>query len=429
LNKELVKLVSLGLVLVVAAFWLAGRFVPPAPPRAFTLAAGSEGGAYLAVARQYAALLAEQGIAVEVLETRGSVENVELLARGEADVALVQTGVPVPAESGIEGLGALYYEPLWIFARDEQPLRPLTALAGQRVAVGEVGSGTRAAALALLAEHGVDEEGATLAPLQGEAALAALVEGRVDAVMLVGAMTSPQVQAFLDAPGVDPAPLEMAEALARRLPFLTVIEVPRGLLDVVEDKPAESMQLLSPVASLVARAEFHPALVDLLLVAAAQVHGAGDLLTPAGMFPAAHPTAAPLSAEAQRHFTDGLPFLKRVLPFWAATLVSRMWVMVIPLLTILVPLFKVIPPTYHWRLRSQIFRLYRRLRAVDARRLGGGAMDRTALLEQVTAIEAETETLKVPISYYDRVYQLKMHTAFVRRQLEAGDTDGEAVEG
>jgi TRAP transporter TAXI family solute receptor len=418
MNKELIKIILLGALIVVASFWFAGRFIQPAPPRAFTIAAGSAGGAYLTLAHQYAELLSEDGIQVTVLETEGSLENIALLQEGRADVAFVQTGVAVPADSGIEGLGALYYEPLWLFTRGHEPLRQLTDLKGKRISVGPEGSGTKAVTLAILAEHGLDEQNVTLLSLGGAEALEALTADRIDASFTIAAMSSASVMNLLSLSGLRLARLDLADALARRLPFLKVITIPRGMLDPARDYPSEEIKMLSPVASLAAREDFHPALVDLVLMTAATLHAPGDLLAAPGTFPAPHPTAAPLGKEAERHFSSGLPFLKRILPFWAATLISRMWVMIIPLLTILIPLLKIIPPTYHWRLRSQLFRLYRQLRDVDSRRMKGGeSVDRAALLDEVRRIEVETDTLTVPLSYYDRVYHLKLHVRFVREQL------------
>lgn len=427
MNKELWKVIGPVGLIVVVAFAVAYRFIEPAPPRSFTLAAGSADGAYYHFAQRYRALLAAEGISVEVLETSGSVENVALLADSTSgvDAALVQTGIPIPdlEERAIVGLAGLYYEPLWLFVADHnEPVTLVTDLHGLRVGAGKKGSGTWFVTRALLSEHGMDESNVALLPLGGSDAIAALEDGQLDALFAVGSLDSTYVSTLLERDDLVLAHLEMTSALSRRLPYLVEVSVARGLLDPGQDFPSEPLTVLAPVASLAATTDFHPALIDLLLMVASDVHQAGDLLTPPDLFPAARPTAAPVSPEAERFFTSGLPFLKRVLPFWAANLVSRMWVMIIPLLTILIPLARIIPPTYHWRLRSQLFRLYRRLKAVDAERVQNKKKaDQAALLNEIAAIEEEVEQLTVPLSYADRVYHLKLHIHFVRDQL-MGDT-------
>jgi uncharacterized protein len=424
MNKELIKLILLGIVLTAGAFWLAVRFVQPAPPRHFTLAAGPEGGAYLEWAYRYQAELAKQDVTVEVITTSGSVDNLELLtATNGADVAFVQTGIPVDATADVVGLAALYYEPLWIFTRTEAPIRQIHDLTGLRMAAGADGGGTRPVVDALLQEHRMGPDTIELLPLNGGDALAEIDAGNLDGVFFVTAVSSPLVRQYLERPDLRIAKLDLTTSLARRLPFLNPVAVSRGLFDPARDFPQEPMELLAPVASLAARADFHPALMDLLLTVVQQEHRDGDLLAQPGDFPRMEPLAAPISPDAERFFTAGLPFLKRVLPFWAATLVARMWVMIIPLLTILIPLMKILPPTYHWRLRSQIFRLYRRLKAVDAARVKANEEERqeehSTWLADLQQIEKETEQLNVPLSYADRVYHLKLHIQFVKNQLGA----------
>ncbi len=423
MNKELLKILLVGVLVTIAAFWLAFRFVQPAPPRAFTIAAGPEGGAYLAFAHRYQAALAEQGIEVTVVPTSGSVENVTLLGQPDGvDVAFVQTGIPMDAAPDVSGLAALYYEPLWIFTRTELAIERWAELVGLRMATGPAGSGTQSVVDALMTEHKLSWDEVNWVPQGGDEAWEALAAGAIDGVFLVAAVGAPAVQRYLEVPDLQLAQLSLVPALSRRLPFLTHVEIARGLLDPASEYPAETIAVLAPVASLVARDDFHPALVDLLLTVVQREHREGDLLSAPGSFPRMDPVAAPISAEAERFFTAGLPFLKRILPFWAATLIARMWVMVIPLLTILIPLMKIVPPTYHWRLRSQVFRLYRRLKAVDAERMrstdGEAAAEaRAEWLQTLDQIEAETEQLNVPLSYADRVYHLKLHIRFVKDQL------------
>jgi TRAP-type uncharacterized transport system substrate-binding protein len=94
------------------------------PPRTIVIATGSQEGAYYRFAQQYAELLKQDGVTLDVRATKGSVENLKLLRdeNSEVHVALVQSGIADPAESAeLHSLCSLYREPLWIFYRGSEP--------------------------------------------------------------------------------------------------------------------------------------------------------------------------------------------------------------------------------------------------------------------------------------------------------------------
>jgi hypothetical protein len=53
-----------------------------------------------------------------------------------------------------------------------------------------------------------------------------------------------------------------------------------------------------------------------------------------------------------------VPLLQRYLPFWFANLVDRMWPVLVSIVAVLMPLSRVLPPLYEFRVRSRIFRWY-----------------------------------------------------------------------
>ena len=180
--------VVIGIVsalLSVAAIWLLSRDI--LPPKELRLAAGMEGGGYWQIAEGYAAILAADGIAVEIVPTAGSVENAALLEAGAVEAALMQGGVPAAARS--DALGALFYEPVWIFLAEGAvvPANP-GAWDGVRIAAGGAGSGTRSAFDAFVAASGA---GVEALPLSGGAARDALRAGEVDAAFFVARLRRP----------------------------------------------------------------------------------------------------------------------------------------------------------------------------------------------------------------------------------------------
>ncbi|HEY5789406.1 MAG TPA: TAXI family TRAP transporter solute-binding subunit [Gammaproteobacteria bacterium] len=420
-GQERWSIVAPALLLTLLGFIVAYQFVEPAPPRSLVLATGGVDGAYHQFGLRYREILARSGVRVELRQSAGSVENLALLRRGEVDAALVQGGLADPAAvPGLAALASLYHEPLWVFLRAPGGLADLRDLRGKRLALGAEGSGTRAVATQLLARNAVDAGNSAFLPLGGQAAAAALRSGEVDALFVVAAPSAPSVDALLRDPQLVLLDFGRAEAYARLFRFLDRVLLPAGLVDLAAGIPAHDVRLLAPAATLVAGEGLHPALAVLLLQAATEVHGGGDAFAAPGSFPSAQGTGLPLRAEAAHYHASGPPFLQRYLPFWAATLVDRLKVMLVPLLTLLIPLFKIVPPTYRWRVRSRIYRWYRDLRTVEGRILGTpDAQTRDWAYAELARIEHEVALLNVPLSYADQLFNLRLHINFVRRELQA----------
>lgn len=420
--KDTLRIYGPAFFVAIVGFVIAYQFVDPAPPERIVIATAAEDGAYHSFALRYRELLARHGVELELRSTAGSVENIDLLRdeSEDVDVAFVQGGIATQgAEPPLYSLASLYFEPLWVFHRRELELESLGDLAGKRLAVGAEGSGTRAVALKLLAENGVPGSARGLLPLGGQAAAQELLSGDIDAVFLVASPSAPAVDELLRSDRVTLLSFRRAEAYTRVHRFLSNLSLPEGVLDFEADIPAVDKVLLAPAATLVARADFHPALTDLLLQAASRVHGRGGLFEAPGEFPSTLYLDLPLSDEAERHFKYGPPFLQRYLPFWAATLIARLKVMLVPLLALLFPLFKVLPPTYRWRVRSRIYRWYRELLEMDAKLHGSGEYKSAEIdLARLDRLESDVAKIHIPLSYADELYALRMHIDLMRRKIE-----------
>jgi TRAP transporter TAXI family solute receptor len=411
---QLLQIYGLGLIAVIAAFVLAYQFVEPAPPSTLTIATGRSDGAYYAVARRYRELLAESGIELKILETAGSVENLQLLQSGAVDVAFVQGGT-ASKDMDLRALGSLYFEPMWLFVRRDIAGDRLDALAGKRVAWGGDGSGTQAVARLLFAETGVAVEGL---PLSGDEARAAFEAGEVDAVLTIAGYNAGSVQRLLQVESARLLSLARAEAISRRYDFLSALTLPAGLLSLRDNLPPQNVQLVAPAASLAIQPELHPALATLLLMTAARIHGDTAVLAPRGTFPSEAWVEFPLTPEAQRYFKRGPPFLQRYLPFWAAVLFDRLWVMLLPVIGLMIPLSRILPPTYRWRVRKRVYRWYEQLEALEARALASKLDAEVAdCLRELDEIEAEVQAVEVPLSYASELYLLRQHIELLRQQF------------
>jgi TRAP-type uncharacterized transport system substrate-binding protein len=404
-------------------FWFAAQFIRPAPPRHLTMLTGAAGGAYQSFAARYKPLLAEYGIELREVPSAGAVENLERLLDPAQDVDLgfVQGGVGAGVETdSLVSLGSFYYEPLWVFYRGRDVVDRLPRLAGKRIGVGGEGSGTRKLALELLEASGVTAQTprTKLVAVGGLAAVQALEKGELDAIFLVGPAQSGAVWTALYTPGVRLMSFAHAEAYARRFPFLAKLTLPRGGIDLERDIPAADVDLLAPMATIVARDTMHPALVDLLLNAARRVHGGAGLFQKPGEFPNARAVDFPLSQEAERFYRSGTRFLQRYLPFWLATLIERTIVLLVPVVALLLPILRFAPSIYGWRVRSRIYRWYGQLKFLE-RELDENVAARTraAWLAELDEIEARVNRIPTPLAFANLLYTLRQHIALVETKV------------
>ncbi len=417
------------IVLVTAiGFVVAYQFVQPAPPRRMTISTGSDSGAYYAYAKRYAAFLADKGITLEIKTSSGAQENVERLKNGEADIAFVQGGIEealkAEDESDLRSLGSVSYEPVWVFYRSEYRLDKLHQLSGKRIAVGEEGSGIRGFALQLLEANEIAANSKNLVPAAGLGAAEALQQGQIDAAFIVAAQEAPVVQVMVRSPGVRVMSFSQADAYTRRFPFLSKIVLPRGVVDLVRDTPPRDTVLLATTANVIVRDDLHPALISQLLQAMSEVNGKSGFFQRAGEFPAYKDLSFELSDEAKRYYKSGPPFLQRYLPFWIAVLVERLFVLILPIVILLLPLLKIAPSIYSWRVRSKIFRSYGDLKFLENElRQAYDSTRHAEYLTRLNRIEEDAYSRNIPLSFSDLFYTLRVHINLVRSvlsQLEAG---------
>jgi TRAP transporter TAXI family solute receptor len=419
--REYIWIVGPVALLVAAAFWLAFQFVEPAPPRTFVMSTGAETGGYHAFGKRYAAILKKSGITLQLQTSAGSVENFARVSdpKSGVSVTLVQGGIaPAGPHDTVVSLGRMFLEPLWVFYRSADTIDRLTQLRGKRIAVGPEGSGTRPLALAMLKINELDGSNVTLAPLGGDAAVKALEASEVDAVFLALAPEAPMVQKLLRNLDVKLMSFAQAEAYTRLLPYLSRITLPEGVVDLVRGVPARDVSLLAPSTALVASEALHPALVGRLVEAAKEIHSVGGLFQRIGDFPKTADPEFELSDDAARFYKNGPPFLQRYLPFWLATFLERMSVMVLPIATLLLPLFKLGPALYKWSIKRRIFFWYDKLKKLEdrVRHDATGAM-RAIHTEEIHEIEEAVSTIPVPLAYADQFYTLRAAIDLVRQRL------------
>ncbi|HUP06983.1 MAG TPA: TAXI family TRAP transporter solute-binding subunit [Caldimonas sp.] len=422
-------LLALGLLAI--AYWM----LDPQPPRRVVLATGQPQGAYAQFGERYRQVLAQNGITVELRETAGAAENLKLLGdpNSGVDLAFVQGGAADTSTAAEEddddapllSLGSLFYEPVWLFYRRDaaqrlihsSELHSLSQLTGWHVSIGARGSGIPNLMLRLLDANHIDPSSLKLERLAQTPSVVDLVEGRIDALVFVSAPESLMVQMLLQTPGIGLYDFPQAEAYARRFHFLSTTTLPRGVVDIAADVPPHDVHLVAPTATLVARRTTHPALMELFVLAAQQIHGGAGWFHKKGEFPNTQNTSRPLAKEAQRIYQNGPPLLQRYLPFWLANLVDRMWPVVAAMIALLIPLSRAVPPLYQFRIRSRVFRWYGQLRELEERI---DTQPADALLDELHRIDGLVADVKVPLSYADELYALRAHIRMIEARLRGG---------
>lgn len=406
-----------GVLLAAAIYW----FIHSAPPDTIYITSGAPGSSFQDNAQKYREILKTNGVNLEILPSRGSLENLQRLddPHFRVDIGFVQGGVTNdPSSNTLVSLGSITYEPLLVFYRSAEPIQLLSGFAGKRLAIGSEGSGTRSLALQLLALNDIKPGGATkLEGLDGDDAGNALLADKVDVAFLMSDSTSRRVMSnLLHTAEIQLYDFVQADAYTRKINYLNKLVLPAGSLDFGKNIPPHDVNLVGPTVEIIARPNLHPALSDLLIEAAQETNGAAGTFKRRGEFPAAIEHDFPISPDAKRYYHSGKGFLYNHLRFWLASELNRVMVVFVPLIVIMIPAVKLIPTTFRWRMQLRINRWYRELLALE--RNAAGEMTpgkRQHLVKELDHIEHEVNKMKVPASFADQFYNLRGHIIFVRQ--------------
>jgi len=411
------------LIVAAAAVGVAVKAARFAPPKTIRFVSGPDGSSYRNQAEKYQKILARDGVKVEILPSRGALDNLDKLAnqKERVDVGFVQGGLAEGRDlPHLVSLGSVYPQPMMVYCRHPEPVELLSQLKGKRLAVGAEGSGAHVLALKLLKANEMDGPPTVLLALQGDDAVKQLKEGSIDAAFLMGDSATPAVMRTLRGiPEIQLASFRQADGYLRKFRFLSKETLPEGAMDLAKNYPPRELTLVGPTVELVARDDLHPALSDLLIRAAREIHGTPGMFRNAGEYPAPLARDFPISTDAERYYKSGEQFLYKRLPFWLASLVDRLLVVLLPLLVVIVPATRLAPAVYRWRIRSRIYRWYGALMAIEREMRGTPTPEqREKVHARLDEISRAVTELRTPASFADQLYVLRDHVAAVRRRLD-----------
>ena len=417
-GTTLSAIIFIFVVVITAIFW----FIYTAPPDTIVITSGDDGTSYMRNAEKYKKILAKKGVNLEILKSEGSLQNLERLENPSfrVDVGFVQTGVAKGKNTDkLVSLGSVNYQPLYIFYRSSKPLELLSQFKGKKIAIGEDGTGTQVLALELLALNDIKPGATDLLKMDDDKAYKALLNGTIDAAfMMSDSASSTTMRDLRNRQDIRLFDFTQADAYTRRITYLNKIILPRGSLDFGKNIPAHDINLVSPTVELIARADLHPALSDLLLEAATEIHSKPSLTRKRGEFPATLEHEYKISPDAIRYYKSGKSFLYKYMPFWLASLLNRILVVFVPMILILIPGLKSIPAIYRWRMKLRLLRWYRALLMLEEGLVANITPEkRLDLMERLKEIEETVNNLKVPASFADQLFTLRSYMGMVRARL------------
>jgi TRAP-type uncharacterized transport system substrate-binding protein len=406
--------------------WLALEYLVPSPPSRITIATGPKGSSFDYFGRRYRARFARVGINLELRQTVGALENLQLLEdpKSGVDIGFTTGGISNASQApDLLSTGLIYNVPFWIFHPSSVSLDGLPQLKGKRIAVGPEGSGTRFTAERILSKANVNAKSATLVPLEGNAAIEALDDGKVDAVLIVGGSDAPAVRALLTNPRVRLMDFPTAEAFTRIFPDLVRLVLPKGAIEIDPPNPPNDVTLLGTTAKVLIRDDLHPAIVQLLARTMKEEHSGLGLFQHSGEFPASFDPEYPMAQVAVDYYKNGPSFLAKYLPFWMTIYAQRLIAFSVATIAIVFPAFSFAPRLYEWIVQSRLRGLYRRLRVVEnASQTHLTASQISALQDELADIDKATST--VPMRNSDLYFMLRYHLNQTRSRLaEANEAD------
>jgi len=404
--------VAIAIGCIVWVIFVVGRGLPP---RTVVMTTGPEGSAYREFGEKYRAALARDGIGLKLEPSLGNVENLARLrdVSSGVSVGFVASGLTSEKMSpGLESLGTISYDPIWIFCRGLSEEAQFGDLRGKRVSV-DLEAGVM---LGLLRATGLEKE-VTVVPLSPAAGGEALLRGEIDCACMLTVADDPTVKKLLADDRVNLMTFRRADAFVALYPYLRKVTIPRGVGSLARDRPPEDVTLIAPMASLLVRSDLHPAVQQLLLQAAEEIHSSPGILRRPGQFPAAEPEDVPLSRQARTYYKSGGSFLQRHLPFWLAVIASRLLLVLVPIAGILYPLLRIVPGVIYFPVERRLNVLYAELRGIETRIAAGDPVGEISA--DFRRLEERIVRTRVPASRARELYALRHHASLVGDRLRA----------
>lgn len=412
------------LILVAGALLLLA-FTRPLPPRDVYLAVGQEGSTFEALGQKFVPLFAREKIRLHLVNTSGSASSLKDLADKNIQVnaALMVSGIPEKDKyPDLNSLGSIEYVPLWLFYHGDSPVisGTIANFSNKKVAIGPEGSGTEIILERILSLSNVSlDKSATFLKIPNKEAAEKLISGEVDAVFILDGINGPNVQKLLAHDDVHVFNFEYAKALAKKLPYLEVVEIPKGSLDLKNLRPPKDISMLSSTVSLLVEKDMHPAVQYLFLLGAEKISNNVDqFFAKPDLFPAYLDHNIPLSPVANRYYEKGAPALKDSLPLWLSSYLDRIWILLIGALAVIYPMFKLFPSYRHTRAAMLISDAYQEILEIEQQADSCESLEiLQKMIDRLEEMNADSRRISISSDDINRLYSMKSALNMVHAQL------------
>jgi hypothetical protein len=410
-----------SLVIVLAILYVIYRLVDPLPPRRFVIAAGIAHSGYDNYARRYAEILARDGVELEIRNTTGAVEDLELVRDPASGVqaALSTLGFAQPGdEKDLYSMGGVFDAVIFVFYRGAEPITQFAQFRGKRVSIGTPGTSIRPLILQVLNASDAVDASTRLVDLDYGTGIDALIAGEIDVAVFPSQLDTDYLRRGLDAPDLRLMNVAQAGAIAKTIPGFKRVVLWRGLIGLARDVPNEDVDLLATGNSVLVRKDLHPALQYLLLKALREVHSPQGPFNRLGEFPSEQPNDLPLSPTAERFYRSGPTLWQEYTSFWLTSLLDRIVFFVIPIIAALIPVIGFAPRIYRWLGVRRIAQLHSALGKFE-RELARSA-NKSGLAEfqaRLAEIETAVRSLRVARPFEVDLHRLRIHLHMVQDEI------------
>jgi len=415
------------LVLIVALFGLA-TYAKPFPPREVSLIVGQKGGSFDFLSNHFVKFFKEHGVEIKTFYTDGAQQSLEeMVKQPSMQAAFVLAGSTQPNEiRDIVSLGSVEYEPLWFFYRGEEYSGDtfFEDFSHKLISIGSPGSGTQRIVREIVKLRGGFLNPQNILEYRNAVAAEKLLKGEIDAAIMVEGFTSPNVQELLADSNIRLFDFNLASALVKQIPYLDVVTIPRGALNFKTIYPHKDIRMVATTMSLLVEKDLHPAIQLLFLMAADSLGDARDLFfARPDEFPSYTDHAVPLSPIAKEYFRFGSPYALKFFPFWMVSFFERMWILLLAVVAVGYPLYRLLPNYRNIHSKIEITGAYQNIReAEDLLRAATSSEEVQSEMLKLEQIEKDLTEMWIPIdnmsSYYSLVSALSTVQKLAKERLE-----------
>lgn len=395
-------------------------FSQPKANKELRLATGPVGSDSYAFGLSYQSLLQSEGVKLKLVPTNGSLDTIGVLHSNQADIGFVHSGILAnKPEYNFESLASVYYEPMWIFYRnDGYKLNYLIEATDKKIGISITNDGTYDLSKQILDANGITKENSNLIYLGDEEAQDALKNRKIDIFITLANEQNSHILALLDDENLELLSLKRAKAYSQKFTSLKNLTIYEGGIDLFRNLPNDKVEILSSVQNLVVTGDVSDELIRIFLKKVKIIHNGRNFFEGAEAFPNQKYLDTLVNSEAEVYMSVGDSWLEEIFPFWVAANIDRFKLLIIPLLGLLIPLLKSIVPLYVFTMRSKIFRWYKRLQVYDLKIKNSDGSDTQEIKDGLQTLKDDIQSrTKVPLSYMGEYYNLLLHIELLEKKL------------